>query len=222
IDDLEKQLKETKQTFGKVILTLVERVKTLEVALKRKTKRVLLSDSEEEETEAQGRKTHDLDPLVSLVQEIVTPSKTINASGEEHVEDISPTTLEAGAILTKVHKIKSVDKGKIIKQGRKGVYQIVRENGTDMVYISFRAMLTDISRDDLTELYRIVMKKHGMNEPEDEFEKSADVYMLIERKYPLSAEVCKAMLDKKLQGGKPDEDCYKLLKMMEKQAGIRK
>ncbi|GKB09599.1 ribonuclease H-like domain-containing protein [Tanacetum coccineum] len=46
--------------------------------------------------------------------------------------------------------------------------------------------------------------------------------MLIERKYPLSAEVCKAMLDKKLQGGKPDEDCYKLLKMMEKQAGIRK
>ncbi|GKG10789.1 hypothetical protein Tco_0342189, partial [Tanacetum coccineum] len=47
-------------------------------------------------------------------------------------------------------------------------------------------------------------------------------YMLIERKYPLSAEVCKAMLDKKLQRGKPDEDCYKLLKWMEKHAGIRK
>ncbi|GJV78338.1 retrovirus-related pol polyprotein from transposon TNT 1-94 [Tanacetum coccineum] len=164
-------------------------------------------------------------------------------------------------------KSPSIANYKIIKQGRKGVYQIVRENGTDMVYISFGAMLTDISRDDLTELYRIVMKKHGMNEPEDEFEKvlweylknmfeeplstdsiwslpgqqriicwryydacrvhclnleSADIYMLIERKYPLSAEVCKAMLDKKLQGGKPDEDCYKLLKMMEKQAGIRK
>ncbi|GJY89947.1 hypothetical protein Tco_0505143, partial [Tanacetum coccineum] len=79
-------------------------------------------------------------------------------------------------------------------------------------------------------LYRIVMRKHGMNEPEDEFEKihleylknmfeePLNVYMLIERKYPLSAEVCKAMLDKKLQGGKPDEDCYKRLKMMEKQA----
>ncbi|GKF36830.1 hypothetical protein Tco_0113588 [Tanacetum coccineum] len=51
---------------------------------------------------------------------------------------------------------------------------------------------------------------------------SSDIYMLTERKYPLSAKVCKAMLDKKLQGGKPDEDCYKLLKMMEKQAGIRK
>ncbi|GJR80375.1 hypothetical protein Tco_0151160 [Tanacetum coccineum] len=164
-------------------------------------------------------------------------------------------------------KSPSIANYKIIKQGRKGVYQIVRENGTDKVYISFGAMLTDISRDDLTELYRIVMRKHGMNEPEDEFEKvlwgylknmfeeplstdsiwslpgqqrlicwryyeacrvhclnleSMDIYMLIERKYPLSAEVCKAMLDKKLQGGKPDEDCYKMLKMMEKQAGIRK
>ncbi|GJU98818.1 hypothetical protein Tco_1328089 [Tanacetum coccineum] len=164
-------------------------------------------------------------------------------------------------------KAPSIANYKIIKQGRKGVYQIVRENGTDMVYISFGAMLNDISRDDLTELYRIVMRKHGMNEPEDEFEKVlweylrnmfeeplstdsiwslpgqqriicwryydacrvhclnlefVDVYMLIERKYPLSGEVCKAMLDKKLQGGKPDEDCYKLLKMMEKQAGIRK
>ncbi|GJQ93098.1 reverse transcriptase domain-containing protein [Tanacetum coccineum] len=163
-------------------------------------------------------------------------------------------------------KSPSIANYKIIKQGRKGVYQIVRENGTDRVYISFGAMLTDISRDDLTELYRIVMKKHGMNEPEDEFEKvlweylknmfeeplstdsiwslpgqqriicwryydacrvhclnleSVDVYMLIERKYPLSAEVCQAMLDKKLQGGKPDEDCYKLLKMMEKQAGAK-
>ncbi|GJS71110.1 hypothetical protein Tco_0703951, partial [Tanacetum coccineum] len=116
IGDLEKQLKETKQTFGKAILTLVDRVKTLEVALKRKTKRVLLSDSEEEETEAQGRKTHDLDPLVSLLQELVTPSKTVNASGEEQVEDISPTTLEAAAILTKVKKIKSVDKGKRYKR----------------------------------------------------------------------------------------------------------
>ncbi|GJU83628.1 hypothetical protein Tco_1285993 [Tanacetum coccineum] len=507
IGDLEKQLKETKQTFGKAILILVDRVKTLEVALKRKTKRVLLSDSKEEETDARGRKTYDLDPLVSLVQVLVTPSKTVNASGEEQVEDISPTTLEAAAISTKVHKIKSVDKVKrykrkksskefavssgteeinvgsldvntgidlvttdsirvslpspdreeaglakairldalekdlekeevakqvhldsliaqrmaeeqelreeqkkkegsklkesvlgkdltvkdfakrmvelelyvklsknqgtwkltqlkklnfeevkaefeklvkqldtyvpmnfeatkeslkrfgeelqtkttkklkfddegtpptevkieedkddkptkkigkrrkriarkgfhtdhdraesedsdeaneeddstsgtkipinlfhvatklpsianykIIKQGRKGVYKIVRENGTDRVYISFGAMLTDISRDDLTKLYKIVMKKHGQQRIicwryYDACKvhclnlESADVYMLIERKYPLSAEVCKAMLDKKLQGGKPDEDCYKLLKMIEKQAGIRK
>ncbi|GKF25224.1 hypothetical protein Tco_0081118 [Tanacetum coccineum] len=81
IDNLEKQLKETKQTFGKAILTLVERVKILEVVTPSKT-----------------------------------PSKTVNASGEEQVEYISPTTLEAAAILTKVKKIKSVDKGKRYKR----------------------------------------------------------------------------------------------------------
>ncbi|GJY24553.1 putative reverse transcriptase domain-containing protein [Tanacetum coccineum] len=143
----------------------------------------------------------------------------------------------------------------------------VREDGTDIVYINFGAMLKSISRDDLTELYRIVMNRYGMDGPEDELEKvfwkylknmfeeplstdpiwselgqqriiswryyescrvhclnleSMDFYMLIERTYPLSAEMCKAMLDKKLQGGKPDENCYKMLKMMEKQVGIRK
>ncbi|GKG04586.1 hypothetical protein Tco_0314973, partial [Tanacetum coccineum] len=110
---------ELKATIDTIEYTITEtsiRIKTLEVALKRKTKRVLLSDSEEEETEAQGRKTHDLDPFVSLVQELITPLKTVNALGEEQVEDISPTTLEAAAILTKVHKIKSVDKRKRYKR----------------------------------------------------------------------------------------------------------
>ncbi|GJU99689.1 hypothetical protein Tco_1328960 [Tanacetum coccineum] len=52
--------------------------------------------------------------------------------------------------------------------------------------------------------------------------KSMDIYMLSERKYPLSAEVCQTMLKMKLLDGKMNEDCYKMLKMMEKQAGIRK
>ncbi|GKE75404.1 hypothetical protein Tco_1537445, partial [Tanacetum coccineum] len=55
--------------------------------------------------------------------------------------------------------------------GKKGVYQIVREDRTDIVYINFGAMLKDITRDDLTELYRIVMNIYGMNRPEDELEK---------------------------------------------------
>ncbi|GJU75952.1 hypothetical protein Tco_1273022 [Tanacetum coccineum] len=117
VASLEKDLKKTKLTMGSAIVKLVKKVKK---RIEEKDQRNLLSDSEEEETEAQGRKTHDLDPLVSLVQELVTPSKTpsktVNASGEEQVEDISPTTLEAAAILTKVKKIKSVDKGKRYKR----------------------------------------------------------------------------------------------------------
>ncbi|GJS26090.1 hypothetical protein Tco_0486710 [Tanacetum coccineum] len=148
-------------------------------------------------------------------------------------------------------KTPSIATYKIIKQGEKGVYQIVREDGTDIVYINFGVMMKSISKDDLTELYRIVMNKYGDDWTEDETRagtdpiwseaghqkiiswryyescrvhclnlESMDVYMLIERAYPLFAKMCKAMLDKKLQGGKPDENCYKMLKMMEKQAGV--
>ncbi|GJT29818.1 hypothetical protein Tco_0910093 [Tanacetum coccineum] len=78
-------MQETKQTLGSAILTLVKKVKSLEVALKRKTKRVVVSDLEDEETEAQGRKIQELDddPLVSLVKDFVTPTNTKIASKEE-------------------------------------------------------------------------------------------------------------------------------------------
>ncbi|GJR65045.1 hypothetical protein Tco_0011110 [Tanacetum coccineum] len=159
-------------------------------------------------------------------------------------------------------KTPSVATYKIIKQGEKGVYQIVREDGTDIVYINFGAMLKSISRDDLTELYRIVMNRYGLDGPEDKLEKgfwkclrimfeeplstdsiwseigqqkivswryydtsrvhclnleSMDVYLLSDRKYPLSAEICQTMLKMKLLDGKMNEDCYRLLKMMTKQ-----
>ncbi|GKD00965.1 hypothetical protein Tco_1171239 [Tanacetum coccineum] len=52
IDSLENELKETKQTLGSAILTLVKKVKSLEVALKRKSKKVVVSDSDEKETKA--------------------------------------------------------------------------------------------------------------------------------------------------------------------------
>ncbi|GJY00569.1 putative reverse transcriptase domain-containing protein [Tanacetum coccineum] len=68
-------------------------------------------------------------------------------------------------------KTPSVATYKIIKQGEKGVYQIVREDGTDIVYINFGAMLKSISRDDLTELYRIVMNRYGLDGPKDKLEK---------------------------------------------------
>ncbi|GKA10707.1 hypothetical protein Tco_0690140 [Tanacetum coccineum] len=120
VDSLEKELKETKQTLGSAILTLVKKVKSLEVALKRKTKRVVVSDLEDEETEAQGRKIQELDddPLVSLVKDFVTPTKTKSASREVQEEDISPTTLEAAKTLSKVasQKARSIDKGRRYKR----------------------------------------------------------------------------------------------------------
>ncbi|GJU11338.1 hypothetical protein Tco_1133734 [Tanacetum coccineum] len=109
IDSLEKELKETKQTLGNVVLTLAKKVKSLEVALKRMSKMVILSDSEDEETKNQGRKIQDIDddPLVSLVKESMKEKeadfvthKKASASGEAQEEDISPTILEAAQILS--------------------------------------------------------------------------------------------------------------------------
>ncbi|GKD03089.1 hypothetical protein Tco_1178063, partial [Tanacetum coccineum] len=66
INSLEKELKDTKQTLRNAVLKLVKKVKSLEKALKRKSKKVLISESED-----QGRKIQDIDddPLVSLVRE---------------------------------------------------------------------------------------------------------------------------------------------------------
>ncbi|GJU36934.1 hypothetical protein Tco_1185288 [Tanacetum coccineum] len=61
IANLEKELHQTKTTYGKAFLTLVERVKSLKIALKRKTKKVVMADLEDEEIENQGRKIQDID-----------------------------------------------------------------------------------------------------------------------------------------------------------------
>ncbi|GKF98324.1 hypothetical protein Tco_0297107, partial [Tanacetum coccineum] len=108
IDSLETDLKQTKLTMGNAIVKLVKMVKKLEGFLKRRN--LVLSDSEEEEPEVQGRKSQD-DPLDSSVQGLVTPPTTkVNASGEERgeeqVEDISPNTLEAAKTLSKVASLK--------------------------------------------------------------------------------------------------------------------
>ncbi|GKE94318.1 hypothetical protein Tco_1579173, partial [Tanacetum coccineum] len=116
IDSLETDLKQTKLTMGNAIVKLVKKVKKLEGFLKRTN--LVLSDSEEEEPEAQGRKSQD-DPLDSSVQGLVTPSSTrVNASGEEQVEDISPNTLEAAKTLSKVASLKTrfIDKGRRYKR----------------------------------------------------------------------------------------------------------
>ncbi|GKE85143.1 hypothetical protein Tco_1558885 [Tanacetum coccineum] len=105
IDSLEMDLKQTKLTMGNAIVKLVKKVKKLEGFMKRRN--LVLTDSEEEEPEVQGRKSQD-DPLDSSVQGLVTPPTTkVNTSREEQVEEISPNTLEAAKTLLKVASLKS-------------------------------------------------------------------------------------------------------------------
>ncbi|GJX74507.1 putative reverse transcriptase domain-containing protein [Tanacetum coccineum] len=116
IDSLELDLKQTKLTMGNAIVKLVKKVKKLEGFLKRRN--LVLTDSEDEEPETQGRKSQS-DPQDSSMQGLVTPLTTkAYASGEEQVEDISPNTLEAAKTLSKVASLKSrsIDKGRRYKR----------------------------------------------------------------------------------------------------------
>ncbi|GJV81237.1 putative ribonuclease H-like domain-containing protein [Tanacetum coccineum] len=235
VDSREKDLKQTKLTMESAIVKLVKKVKKLEGEeqvedispyfyirsilnlspwlLSQKPKSIIEGKS--------GQVSND-----SIKKSIPSPDKG-QRKGKAHmfIEEAPKKTkeqiLQEEASLAEAIRLDTLEKEEEAKQktgkeegkhpkqiARKGLHsdktdEDESEASKDADPIS--AMLKDITRDDLTELYRIVMNRYGMNGPEDELEK-----------------VCKAMLDKKLQGGKLDENCYKLLKWMEKQADIRK
>ncbi|GJW56822.1 hypothetical protein Tco_0103553 [Tanacetum coccineum] len=79
------------------------------------------------------------------------------------------------------------------------------EDHTDVVYVNFPGLLNDLTRDDLKELYRLMMLKYGDSRPEEEYERAAHIYMLTQVKYPLPSRLCQAMLEKRLIGDRKDE-----------------
>ncbi|GJX88062.1 hypothetical protein Tco_0340076 [Tanacetum coccineum] len=192
-------------------------------------------------------------------REAFVKDKVKDASSESEIGvDVIPTATKPPTIVN----------WKIISQSsQKAAYQIIRRDGSDKIYMSFGAILKDFSRDDLIELYRLVIKKYGANRPEEMYDRvlwgdlktmfdpplsddaiwslplqqkiinwryyptcavhcltldASTIYMLADRKYPLSKDACQVMLKMKLLDGTMDEVCYQLLKMIEKQAGIRK
>ncbi|GKD84645.1 hypothetical protein Tco_1355799 [Tanacetum coccineum] len=78
---------------------------------------------------------------------------------EESVEAMNPTSLAT--------KSNIVVNWKIFQQGQRSIYQIIRANGADTIY----AMVKDFTREDLIELYRLVMQKYGINRPEDAYDR---------------------------------------------------
>ncbi|GKC45215.1 hypothetical protein Tco_1062937, partial [Tanacetum coccineum] len=65
---------------------------------------------------------------------------------KESVETMNPTPL--------AKKSNNVVNWKIFQQGKRSIYQIIRANGADTVYMSFGAILKDFIREDLIGLYR--------------------------------------------------------------------
>ncbi|GJV45591.1 hypothetical protein Tco_1430127 [Tanacetum coccineum] len=95
----------------------------------------------------------------------------VEAYMEERVDEPSSEEFLMGSISQGPAPAKIV-KWQIIKTGKRGAYQIIREDNTDVVYVNFKGLLNDLTRDDLKKLYRLMMLKYGDNRPEEEFERS--------------------------------------------------
>ncbi|GJY46496.1 hypothetical protein Tco_0435559 [Tanacetum coccineum] len=123
----------------------------------------------------------------------------------------SESDIGIDAIPTTTKSPSNVDWKIINQSGLKAVYQIIRRDSSDKVYMSFGAILKDFSRDDLTELYRLVIKKYGANRPEEMYDRVlwGDLKTMFDpplnRKYPLSKDACQVMLKMKLLDGTTDE-----------------
>ncbi|GJZ44457.1 hypothetical protein Tco_0591712 [Tanacetum coccineum] len=163
-------------------------------------------NSEEEEPEAQRRKSKD-DPLDSSVQGLVTPPTIkVNTLGEEQVEEISQNILEAAKTLSNVASLKSrsIDKGRRYKRrketkGKKVVssldFQGEVDAGAEQVN-SASAEQNCQKEDELTEQQKkkksscLFEAQHYTNEDWD----------LIRAKIEANAELSKSMLGSELQG----------------------
>ncbi|GJX32351.1 hypothetical protein Tco_0242206 [Tanacetum coccineum] len=138
-------------------------------------------------------------------------------------------------------------KYKIVKEGQKGFYHLIRADGSLKRYSSMIRMLQGIDKEDLETLWKLVKEKHGINRLVDEYERvlwgdfkvmfksdiksdvwrnlqgykvtvwklfdncgvhfvgfrNLHIFMLVEKRYPLTPITISNMLNKKLQA-----DCW--------------
>ncbi|GJX39713.1 hypothetical protein Tco_0253016 [Tanacetum coccineum] len=176
----------------------------------------------------------------------------------EIVQDEEEIAIDAIPLATKPPMIVEY---KIVKEGQKGFYHLIRADGSSKRYSSMIRMLQGIDREDLETLWKLVKEKHGINRPVDEYErvlwgdlkvmfepdiksevwrnlqgykvtvwklfdncgvhfmrfKNLHIFMLVEKRYPLTPITSTNMLNKKLQADHWNEMFYQLLKLMTKQ-----
>ncbi|GKC09384.1 hypothetical protein Tco_1000994 [Tanacetum coccineum] len=176
----------------------------------------------------------------------------------EIVQDEEEIAIDAIPLATKPPMIVEY---KIVKEGQKGFYHLIRADGSSKRYSSMIRMLQGIDREDLETLWKLVKEKHGINRPVDEYERvlwgdlkvmfepdiksdvwrnlqgykvtvwklfdncgvhfvrfrNLHIFMLVEKRYPLTPITISNMLNKKLQADRWNEMCYQLLKLMTKQ-----
>ncbi|GJR76412.1 hypothetical protein Tco_0088777 [Tanacetum coccineum] len=65
----------------------------------------------------------------------------------------------------------SIVEYKIVKEGKKGYFQLIRADGSSKRYSSMNQMLQNIDREDFETLWKLVKTKHGINRPVKDYER---------------------------------------------------
>ncbi|GJR22851.1 hypothetical protein Tco_0971378 [Tanacetum coccineum] len=156
------------------------------------------------------------------------------AEMKKHMEIVSDDEVAIDAIPLATKPPIIVD-WKIIKEGKMGYFQIIRADGSPKRYSSMIQMLQNIDREDLETLWKLVKAKHGevwrnlqgykvtvwklFSSSGVHFVRfqNLHIFMLVEKRYPLTPVTITEMLNKKLQADHWNEMCYQLLKLMTKQ-----
>ncbi|GJV74928.1 hypothetical protein Tco_1506512 [Tanacetum coccineum] len=129
----------------------------------------------------------------------------------EIIPDEEEVTIDAIPLAVKSPSI--VD-WKIHKEGRKSYYQIIRADEKSQMYMFLSQMLKTFDMVDLQDLYKLVKAKYKSTKPVEDLDL---IYMLVEKKYPLTPSTLSMMLEKKLMIDYESEMAYQLLKFIIKQ-----
>ncbi|GJV83016.1 putative ribonuclease H-like domain-containing protein [Tanacetum coccineum] len=118
--------------------------------------------------EAASKKSNDL-----LLSRVVTHLEVGRTEEEmkkhmEIVQDEEEISIDVIPLATKPPMIVEY---KIVKEGQKGFYHLIRADGSSKRYSSMIRMLQGIDREDLETLWKLVKEKHGINRLVDEYER---------------------------------------------------
>ncbi|GJS43377.1 hypothetical protein Tco_0568420 [Tanacetum coccineum] len=89
---------------------------------------------------------------------------------KKHMEIVQDEEEMAIDVIPLATKPPMIVEYKIVKEGQKGFYHLIRADGSSKRYSSMIRMLQGIDREDLETLSKLIKEKHGINRPVDEYE----------------------------------------------------
>ncbi|GJT98429.1 hypothetical protein Tco_1093947 [Tanacetum coccineum] len=195
-----------------------EEIQVLYETLKRKDQNFVAIGSAEDERQIKelNKDLENKRLKKRVVNETLTEEDTTKVSAEQEVTEqgtIDSEIMEIKSFIARLHKVSSPD----------GNYLVVyRVNGHFRAFNSLMKVLHNFYRHDLFHLYDLVMKQYSKITQEDielivwgdlkimmessteendqELKDGTVIYMLVERRYPLSKELLQQMIDLGLEG----------------------